>query len=177
MLGPKTVMGHSIHLEQDEWDLLADSNTAIASCPTSNAPIEDFGLGSGLFDFEKAEEQGIRWALASDIGGGPYLCMFDVIDSFERQNRYAGKSGDHHIKALHRSTQAGAEILGLGDSRGNICAGKRLDCILCVDTRGIEPDATPTSVLKAIISQVTERGQFEALVSATVVNGEALYEA
>ena len=105
MLGPKTVMGHSIHLEQDEWDLLADSNTAIASCPTSNAPIEDFGLGSGLFDFEKAEEQGNSLGLASDIGGGPYLCMFDVIDSFERQNRYAGKSGDHHIKALHRSTK------------------------------------------------------------------------
>ena len=177
MLGPKTVMGHSIHFEQDEWDMLADSNTAIASCPTSNAPIEDLGLGSGLFDFEKAEEQGIRWALASDIGGGPYLCMFDVIDSFERQNRYAGKSGDHHIKALYRSTQAGAEILGLGDSRGNISAGKRLDCIQCVATHGIEPDATPASVLKAIISQVTERGQFEALVSATVVNGEALYEA
>lgn len=177
MLGPKTVMGHSIHFGQNEWDMLADSNTAIASCPTSNAPIEDLGLGSGLFDFEKAEEQGIRWALASDIGGGPYLCMFDVIDSFERQNRYAGKSGDHHIRALYRSTQAGAEILGLGDSRGNISVGKRLDCIQCVATRGIEPDATPASVLKAIISQVTERGQFEALVSATVVNGEALYEA
>ena len=103
--------------------------------------------------------------------------MFDVIDSFERQNRYAGKSGDHHIKALYRSTQAGADILGLGDSRGNLSKGKRLDCIQCIATRGIEPDATAASVLKAIISQVPERGQFEALVSATVVNGETLYEA
>ena len=176
MLGPKTVMGHSIHFEQSEWDMISESNTAIASCPTSNAPIQDLGLGSGLFDYEKAEDQGIRWALASDIGGGPFLCMFDVIDSFERQNRYAGKSGDHHIKALYRSTQAGADILGLGDSRGNLSKGKRLDCIQCIATRGIEPDATAASVLKAIISQAPERGQFEALVSATVVNGEILYE-
>ena len=157
--------------------MLAESNTAIASCPTSNAPVEDYGLGSGLFDFEKAEREGIRWALASDIGGGPYLCMFDVIDSFERQNRSAGRSGASHIKALFRSTQAGADVLGIGETRGNLSKGKRLDCIQCVAAKGIEPNATAASALEAIIGQVSERGQFEDLVSTTVVNGEALYEA
>ena len=177
LLGPKTIMGHSIHFEQDEWDMLASSDTAIASCPTSNAPIEDFGLGSGLFDFEKAEDEGIRWALGSDIGGGPYLCMLDVIDSFERQNRAAGKSGNHHIRALYRSTLAGAEILGFGDHRGNLSVGKRLDCIQCTAKRGNEPDATSASVLEAVIAQAPERGRFEELVLSTVVNGEIIYEA
>ena len=48
MLGPKTVFGHCIHLDDLEWEMLAKSDSVIASCPTSNAPIEQFrsrGLG------------------------------------------------------------------------------------------------------------------------------------
>ena len=103
--------------------------------------------------------------------------MFDVIDSFERQNRAAGKSGNHHIRALYRSTLAGAGILGFGDHRGNLSVGKRLDCIQCTAKRGNEPDATSASVLEAVIGQASERGRFEELVLSTVVNGEIIYEA
>ena len=103
--------------------------------------------------------------------------MFDVIDSVERQNRAAGKNGNHHIRALYRSTLASAGVLGFGDHRGNLSVGKRLDCIQCTAKRGIEPDATSASVLEAVIGQASERGRFEELVLSTVVNGAIIYEA
>ena len=74
-------------MADNEWKLLADSGSRIASCPSSNAPIEQLGIGSGLFDFEKAELMGVPEALVSDIGGGPFLSMFDVMRSFVLQNK------------------------------------------------------------------------------------------
>ena len=72
LLSSKTIMGHAIHLRPKEWKRMAESDTVIAHCPTSNAPLSQLGLGSGLFDFKKADRMKIRWALASDIGGGPF---------------------------------------------------------------------------------------------------------
>src|SRR5690606_28816968 len=53
VLGKKTIMGHGIHLSPAELKTLAQTKTAIAHCPTSNAPVKELGLGSGLFDFKK----------------------------------------------------------------------------------------------------------------------------
>ncbi|MCZ6671521.1 MAG: amidohydrolase family protein, partial [Verrucomicrobia bacterium] len=66
-LGSRTVLGHCIHLTDAEWNLMAETDTVIASCPTSNGPLEERGLGSGLFDFRRADKEGVRWALATDI--------------------------------------------------------------------------------------------------------------
>ena len=110
-LGNKTIMGHGIYLSEDELRVVAKSDTVIAHCPTSNGPISEGGLGSGLFDFEKTESFGIRWALGSDIGAGPYLSMFDVIRSFVEQNRAQGQDKATFIKGLFRATRMGESIL------------------------------------------------------------------
>lgn len=110
-LGAKTLMGHGIYLSDKELKSLAGSDTVIAHCPTSNGPIDEGGLGSGLFDFEKVEDYGIRWALGSDIGAGPYLSMFDVIRSFVDQNKKKGQDKATYIKGLFRATRAGEKIL------------------------------------------------------------------
>lgn len=130
ILGPKTIMGHGIHLSKDELALLAKTKTTIAHCPTSNAPIRQRGLGSGLFDFREVEKAKIRWALASDIGGGPFLSMFDVMRSFVDQNRKQKINQATFIKALYRSTLAGAEILGIDKEHGNLSKGKFADFIV-----------------------------------------------
>src|SRR5690606_22197023 len=90
MLGKRSPMGHAIHLSAAELKTLSQTKTAIVHCPTSNAPIKDLGLGSGLFDFRRTEKARVRWALGSDIGGGPFLCMLDVMRSFVEQNRRKG---------------------------------------------------------------------------------------
>ena len=45
LLGPRSLMGHCIHLADDEVALLRDSQAVAVFCPTSNLFI-----GSGLFD-------------------------------------------------------------------------------------------------------------------------------
>ncbi len=45
LLGPRSVIGHCIHLQESEVAALAESRSVAAFCPTSN-----LFLGSGLFD-------------------------------------------------------------------------------------------------------------------------------
>ncbi|MFX3675667.1 MAG: amidohydrolase family protein [bacterium] len=76
MLGKKTIMGHGIHLSPDELITLSKTGTVIAHCPTSNAPVKDKGLGSGLFNFKKIEKAGVRWPLAAIlVGVHSYRCL------------------------------------------------------------------------------------------------------
>lgn len=130
LLSSKTIMGHAIHLRQNEWKRMAETDSVIAHCPTSNAPHDELGLGSGLFDFKKADRMKVRWALATDIGGGPFLSMIDVMRSFVDQNRKAAVNGATWTRALYRSTLAGAEILGLGKKYGNLDEGKYANFIV-----------------------------------------------
>lgn len=129
-LGPRTIMGHGIHLQKSELIKLAHTKTILAHCPTSNAPLRQKGLGSGLFDFKTVEKYGIRWALASDIGGGPFLSMFDVMRSFVSQNEKAGVKGASYTKAFYRATLAGAESLGVSRRVGCLTPGKEANFIV-----------------------------------------------
>lgn len=175
-LGPRTVMAHAIYLDDPELELLANTGTCIASCPTSNAPLEQRGLGSGLFNFEQAESYGIPWSLASDIGGGPYLSLFDVMASFVEQNRTAGNPEATFCKALYRCTQAAAEIMRVGDTRGNFLPGKRLDYIVCECPTPNDSATSAEELISSICSQVDDRSKFDELPLFTVLNGQTVFE-
>jgi guanine deaminase len=175
-LGPKTVLGHCIHLTDSEWRLMAETDTVVASCPTSNGPLDERGLGSGLFDFQRADQEGVRWALASDIGGGPYLSMLDVMASFVRQNREAGHPSATFSRALYRSTQIGASILGLGEQKGSLAPGKDLDYIAIKAGPELLDAKSADEVLESVIHPFeTDRPQFDLLVSKTVIEGESAF--
>lgn len=176
LLGPRTLMGHAIHLSEPEWDRLAETDTVIISCPTSNAPLAELGLGSGLFDFRMANAKGVRWALATDIGGGPFLSMLDVMQSFVGQNAEAGITGATRVCALHRSTLASAEILEKGDQLGNFAPGKEASFIHL--PLAVSPDdADAESVLTAILDQhVGDRERYEGVVERTVIKGKTVFQ-
>lgn len=173
LLSTKSIFGHAIHLSDEEWKLLRVSRSAIAHCPTSNAPVEQLGLGSGLFDFERANREGVRWALGSDIGGGPFLSMFDVMESFIKQNNAAGFERATASMALYRATLAGAQILGLGHRIGTVEVGKDASFILCARKKTL---TTPTSVddfLKEIFKKNRGVGADSfGQVAITFVGGE-----
>lgn len=150
MLGKRSLMGHGIHLSDKELSVLSKTKTSIVHCPTSNAPLKEQGLGSGLFDFKKIEKAKVRWALGSDIGGGPFLSMFDVMRSFVEQHQKKGLKEATFVKALYRSTLAGAELMGLGKKAGNLNKGKELSFIVVpLDQERVHDSAE--SVLKSII--------------------------
>lgn len=171
MLGPKTIMGHGIYLSDEELKLLAKSKTAIAHCPTSNAPIKEKGLGSGLFNFKKAEKFKVRWALGSDIGGGPYLSMFDVMRSFVTQNKKNRQAT--FVRALYRATLAGAEILNLGKTHGNLSKGKRATFIMINKPKG-KVTGAEQCLKKITLSHQSCREQYDYLIDSIFLDGKEL---
>ena len=174
ILSSKTIMGHGIYLSDSELKTLAKTKTAIAHCPTSNAPVKELGLGSGLFDFNKTEKFKIRWALGSDIGGGPFLSMFDVMKSFVQQNKKK-KNGATYEKALYRATLAGAEILNLDKEAGNLNVGKWAN-FLVLPAPKIKKDETTESVLKLLLEdKKQQRTDLDFLVEHTFYKGELFY--
>ncbi len=175
MLGPRTIMGHGIHLQQSELESLSKSKTAIAHCPTSNAPIIQKGLGSGLFDFKLIEKNGIRWALASDIGGGPFLSMLDVIRSFVDQNEKAGVKGATYTKALYRSTLAGAEILKLDKRIGNLSPGKEANFLVLKAPRNKASLPTNELLRTLIASGRRKRSSYDRKVEKVYYGGKLIF--
>ena len=76
LLTPKTILGHCLHLAEQEISTLAENGCTIAHCPTSN-----LFLNSGLLPKEQFDRAGIRSCLASDVAGGPELNMWQVLRS------------------------------------------------------------------------------------------------
>jgi guanine deaminase len=170
MLGERSLMGHGIHLSPAELKVLHKTKTSVIHCPTSNAPLKEQGLGSGLFDFKKIERAKVRWSLGSDIGGGPFLSMFDVMRSFVDQNARKKNKGATFVKALYRSTLAGAEIMGVGERTGNLDPGKDASFIV-VECK--ERATDPEGLLKKLTTRhAKNRVAYDRPVKAVYLQGE-----
>lgn len=174
MLGKKSLMGHGIHLSKKELSTLSKTKTSVIHCPTSNAPIKELGLGSGLFHFKQVEKSKVKWALGSDIGGGPFLSMFDVIRSFVDQNLKKGIKEATFVKGLYRSTLAGAEILGLDKKKGNLTKGKEATFIV-VSLDHKKTANTAELLLKNLITPLSKkRVKYGDLVQAVYLKGNRI---
>ncbi len=142
LLTKNSFYAHAIHLDKSEWKLLAKRGAKIIHCPTSNAPLKEFGLGSGLFDFRQADHFKVDWALGSDIGGGMELSMLTVIDSFVKQNKRAKRYEATYVKALYRATLKGAEFLKVDKRYGNFAKNKMGNFVIVpLPKKGIQANA------------------------------------
>jgi len=173
MLGKNSLMGHGIYLSKKELQTIAHTKTHIIHCPTSNAPLEEKGLGSGLFDLKAIQKKKISWALGSDIGGGPFLSMFDVMRSFVDQHTKK-KVKVSYTQALYRSTLAGAEILGVAKSTGNFAPKKDLN-FFTVQIPSVSRLESAEMVLKEVtLSCAHKREAYEKLVKDVFYQGKKL---
>ena len=126
LIGPRTLLGHGIHLTEREWQRCHDSGTSIVHCPTSNA-----FLGSGLFDWSQAKKDGrpVSVALASDVGGGTTLSMLATMGAAHQ----IAQLGGHALsaaKALYLATLGAAKALQLDDRIGAIAPGMEADLVV-----------------------------------------------
>lgn len=174
MLGERSLMGHGIHLSGKELAILSKTKTSIIHCPTSNAPLKEKGLGSGLFDYKKIEKAKVKWALGSDIGGGPFLSMFDVMRSFVNQHQKKGHKSATYTKALYRSTLAGAQILGKGKTSGNLNKGKEGSFIVVPMPDKKFPENAEAALEMIIKPHSKNREKYEDLVANVYLNGQSL---
>ncbi|WP_232455044.1 guanine deaminase [Oceanisphaera avium] len=85
LLGHRSVFAHAVHLEEAECQRMADTDSVISFCPTSN-----LFLGSGLLDLPRVEGHGIRVGLGTDVGGAPaflyYVPLLRLIKSSNFKN-------------------------------------------------------------------------------------------
>jgi len=129
LLGPKTILGHCLHLSPREIAAIAARGANIAHCPTSN-----FFLNSGLCPLDRLLGAGIPTGLASDVAGGPELNPFQVMRSAVETQK-ARRFHDPEVpeltpaRALHLATSAAAAVLGKQDRIGRIEPGFDADLV------------------------------------------------
>ncbi len=136
LLGPRTLLGHAIHLQEREISAMAELGAHPVFCPTSN-----LFLGSGLFDEAGLRAQGIQSGIATDIGAGTSYSMLQTLNEgykiLQLQNQKL-----HALRAFHWITRGNAEVLGLEKKIGTLDVGTEADIVV------INARATPAMTLR-----------------------------
>ena len=125
VLGPDVIAAHCVHVDEEEWDILAERGVSVAHCPCSNMK-----LGSGRFPYELAVRSGVRIALGTDSVSSNN-CL-DMREEMKFAALLAKVAGDPELvpaeQVLEWATKNGAEALGL--NAGVIAPGKLADFLL-----------------------------------------------
>jgi guanine deaminase len=124
LLGPRTLLGHCIHLNHREVGVLAETGSVAVFCPTSN-----LFLGSGLFDRERLLKNGVRIGIATDIGGGTSVSMLRTLDEGYKVLQLRGQRLNP-FASFHMATRGNAEALGLEQTIGSIAPGRAADLVV-----------------------------------------------
>jgi cytosine/adenosine deaminase-related metal-dependent hydrolase len=167
LLGPSTVLVHMVHLDNTDIAKLAETNTHVAHCPTSNAK-----LASGICRVPELLNAGVNVGLGTD--GAPCNNTNDLMQEMKLAAIiHKAKSYDPTLvpaeTVLEMATINGAKALGLEDHIGSLKVGKKADFV-AVDMRRVhlQPYFSPVS---AIVYSATG-----ADVRIVVVDGEIVVE-
>jgi guanine deaminase len=137
LVGPKTLLGHCIHLNAREIARMAETGARAVFCPTSN-----LFLGSGLFDADGLRQAGVVSAVATDVGGGTSYSQLQTLNEAYKVLQMRGQRL-HPYAAFHWITRGNALALGLADRIGSLQVGGDADLVV-LDSR-----ATPAMALRA----------------------------
>jgi guanine deaminase len=175
LMRKRAVYAHCIHLDATDRALMQTTGAAAAVCPTSN-----LFLGSGFFDYCAADDAGMAYALASDVGGGTSFSPFHTMLAAY----YVGRSAGHAtVKTAHlqvnqvgqpklgmslspqnlwwQHTAGAAKALGLDGVVGNLAVGCEADFII------LNPQVTP------LLAKRTARADtLDELLFAMIVLGD-----
>ncbi|MFD2646926.1 guanine deaminase [Devosia albogilva] len=136
LLGPRTLMGHSIHLNHRETAVMAETGTVAVFCPTSN-----LFLGSGLFDRERLVKHGVRVGIATDIGGGTSFSMLRTLDEGYKVLQLRGQRLNP-FTSFFMATLGNARALSVEGTIGAVAPGNTADLVV------LDAGATPAMALR-----------------------------
>ena len=168
LMRQRSVYAHCIHLDATDRALMQTTGAAAAVCPTSN-----LFLGSGYFDYRAADDSGMQYALASDVGGGTSFSPFHTMLAAYYVGRATVKTalfqGGQPKLGMSLSPQnlwwqhtaGAAKALGLEGVIGNLAVGCEADFII------LNPQATP------LLARRTARAEsLDELLFAMIVLGD-----
>ncbi|SQH74100.1 guanine deaminase [Shewanella benthica] len=136
LTGSKSIFAHSIHLSDDEWQCLQDTNSTVAFCPTSN-----LYLGSGLFKLSEARRRKIKVGIGTDIGAGTSFSMLQTLNEAYKIQQLQNQKLSA-FEAFYLVTLGNAKSLELDHCIGNFDIGKEADFVV------LDPCATPIQQLR-----------------------------
>ena len=170
LTGKKSVFAHCVHLEDDEWNCMHDTDSAIAFCPTSN-----LFLGSGLFPLHTAWEKQVKVGLGTDIGAGTSFNQLQTIQEAYKVQQLQGNKLSA-FEALYHATLGGAKALDLDQNLGNFNLGKEADFVV------LDLKATALQQLRQSRAKGLEDALFALMlmgddrnIHATYVYGQRVY--
>jgi guanine deaminase len=131
LMRPRALFGHCIWLDDEDFARMAATGSAVAVCPTSN-----LFLGSGLFDFEKADGARALLSLGTDVGAGTSFSMLQTMNEAYKVARLKG-SYLPALRMFYLATLGAARAMGLEGTIGSFTPGAEADFIV------LDPKATP----------------------------------
>ena len=170
LTGERSVYAHCIHLTDKEWQVMEETGSSVAFCPTSN-----MYLGSGLFKYRRAADSGVRVGMATDVGAGTSFNMFETLNEAYKVVQMQ-KEKLPAIEGFYRATLGGAHALYLDDSIGNFDIGKEADFVV------LDPVATQVQQLRWDNSKALDEKLFVLMtlgddrnIYRTYVDGRLVY--
>lgn len=147
LLTRKTVLAHSNHIEDDDADLIKQTQAGVAHCPLSN-----FYFANAVFPLRAMLDRGLHVGLGTDIAGGHSPSVFDACRHAMTASKALNDGVDARIAAEQRgrpdsaisfreafwlATVGAGEVLDL--RVGKLAVGYQFDAIV-IDTRAAGSD-------------------------------------
>jgi len=166
LTGPDVTLAHCVHTTDREREILAETNTTVTYCPSSNMK-----LASGIAPIVDYLDRGINVALGND--GPP--CN-NTLDPFTEMRQ---ASLLQKVETLDPTTTPAGTILQMATTNGAQAAG--FDQVGALregwkaDIIGLRTDITRATPLHDVLSHLVFSAHGDDVVF-TMVDGEVLYE-
>ncbi|CAX59805.1 Guanine deaminase [Erwinia billingiae Eb661] len=171
LTGRRSVFAHCLHLEEEEWDCLHKTDSAVAFCPTSN-----LFLGSGLFDLNTCWQKGVKMGMGTDVGAGTTFSMLQTLGEAYK----VGQLQRYKLaacEAFYHATLGGAHALDLDSRIGNFSPGKEADFVV------LDPAVSALQQMRHANSKDIWEKLFVLMtlgddrnIAATWVNGQCVWQ-
>lgn len=173
LLRQRAVYAHCIYLDETDRQRMAEVGATAAVSPTSN-----LFLGSGFFDYSASDAAGLRYGLASDVGGGTSFSPFHTMHAaYTVARQSVGRAGislsPEHLWWQH--TAGAAQALDLTGKVGNLLPGCEADFVV------LNPQATPLLARRTAQTESLAEWLFamivlgdDRLIAHTVVQGQTV---
>ena len=131
LMRPRALFGHCIWLDDEDFARMAATGSSASVCPTSN-----LFLGSGLFDFEKADGARALLSLGTDVGAGT---SFSILQTMNEAYKVARLKGSYlpALRMFYLATLGAARAMDLEGTIGSFAVGAEADFIV------LDPKCTP----------------------------------
>jgi len=171
MLRERAMYAHCIWLDDHDRARMAETGSAVSLCPTSN-----LFLGSGLFDFAKADQHRFALSIGTDVGGGTSFSMLQTMNETYKVARLGG-SYFPALRMFYLATLGAARSMQLEGVIGNFTVGAEADFIV-LDLQAtplLERRTAKTSSLEELLFALAMLGD-DRSIWATYAAGRLVHQ-